>query len=123
MAISEGEWNIKILFQPPKSPDLTVLDLGFNSVQALQDKNLFHSMEKMIDTVQTAYRDLPSEKINNIFYTLQKVHEEIILKKGGGDFKSLHMTKERKHLIESGIQNLSLNEEATKIIDLYLEIL
>ena len=77
-------------------------------------------MEKLIDAVQTAYHDLPSEKINNIFYTLQKVHEQIILKKGGGDFKSLHM-KKRKQLIESGIRNLSLNEEATTIIDTYLE--
>ena len=31
------------------------------------------------------------------------------------------MRKERKHLIESGIRNLSLNEEATQIIDTYLE--
>ena len=93
----------------------------FNSIQALQNKNLFHSMEKLIDAVKTAYRDLPSEKINNIFYTLQKVHEQIIIKKGGGDFKSLHMRKERKQLIESGIRNLSLSEEATQIIDTYLE--
>ena len=122
MACSEGGWNIKILFQPPKSPDLNVLDLGFfNSIQALQNKNLFYSMEKLIDEVHTAYRDLPNEKINNIFYTLQKVHEQIILKKGGGDFKSLHMKKERKQLIESGIRNLSLSEEATMIIDTYLE--
>jgi len=78
-------------------------------------------MEKLIDAVQTAYRDLPNEKINNIFYTLQKVHEQIILKKGGGDFKLLHMKKERKQLIESGIRNLSLSEEATMIIDTYLE--
>ena len=92
----------------------------FNSIQALQNKNLFHSMEKLIDAVQTAYRDLPSEKINNIFYTLQKVHEQIIIKKGGGDFKSLHMRKERKQLIESGIRNLSLSEEATQIIQLGL---
>ena len=47
--------------------------------------------------------------------------EQIILKKGGGDFKSLHMRKERKQLIESGIRNLSLSEEATMIIDTYLE--
>ena len=31
------------------------------------------------------------------------------------------MRKERKQLIESGIRNLSLNEEATMIIDTYLE--
>ena len=31
------------------------------------------------------------------------------------------MRKERKQLIESGIRNLSLNEEATQIIDTYLE--
>ena len=58
---------------------------------------------------------------NNIFYTLQKVNSQIILEKSGEDFKPLHMKRERKHLIEIGIQNLSLNEEATKIIDSYLE--
>ena len=31
------------------------------------------------------------------------------------------MKKERKQLIESGIRNLSLSEEATMIIDTYLE--
>ena len=31
------------------------------------------------------------------------------------------MRKERKQLIESGIRNLSLNEEAAQIIDTYLE--
>ena len=31
------------------------------------------------------------------------------------------MRKKRKQLIESGIRNLSLNEEATQIIDTYLE--
>ena len=31
------------------------------------------------------------------------------------------MRKERKQLIESGIRNLSLSEEATMIIDTYLE--
>ena len=31
------------------------------------------------------------------------------------------MKKEKKLLVESGIRNLSLNEEATKIIDSYLK--
>ena len=52
-------------------------------------------MEKLIDAVQTAYRDLPSEKINNIFYTLQKVHAR------ADDSDDLHNTVEEGIVLAS----------------------
>ena len=61
---SERGWNIKILLQLPKSLDLNVLDLGFfNSVQSLQNKNLFHFMEKLIDAIKNVFCELPKEKL------------------------------------------------------------
>ena len=50
------------------------------------------------------------EITNRIFYTLQKVHEQIILKKGGGDFKPLHMKKERIILLRM-IQTIRIMKE------------
>ncbi|VFQ77118.1 unnamed protein product, partial [Cuscuta campestris] len=37
-AAQEGDWNIQLKFQPPNSPDLNVLDLGFfRSIDSVQD--------------------------------------------------------------------------------------
>ena len=85
--------------------------------------------------------DVPQEKRQEIFHELLSLSKENILARGAlirvtkkhdfsrqtikriweKGFKSLHMKKERKHLIESGIRTLSLSEEATMIIDTYLE--
>ena len=44
----KGVWNIKLLFQPPQSPDLNVLDLGFFN---------------LIEAVGTAFEELPEVKL------------------------------------------------------------
>ena len=76
----KGGWNIKLLFQPPKSPDLNVLDLGFfNSLKMLQERRVFQNMEDLIEVVGAAFEELPEVKLRNIFFTLQKVHKQIIL--------------------------------------------
>ncbi|KAF0750291.1 hypothetical protein AaE_006765, partial [Aphanomyces astaci] len=47
-AATEGGWNIKLMCQPPQSPDLNVLDLGFfNSIQSLQQQMECRSMEDL----------------------------------------------------------------------------
>ena len=118
---NEGGWNIKLLFQPPKSPDLNVLDLGFfNSLKTLQERRVFQNMEDLIDSVGTAFEELPELKLRNIFFTLQKVHEQIILHRGDNDFKVPHMREERGDLLTANIRNICISMEATRIVDEYL---
>ena len=70
--------------------------------------------------VSRAFEELPEYKLNNIFYTLQKVHEEIILHRGENTFRVPHFRTERAELITANIRNISINEEATRIVDEYL---
>ena len=61
-------WNFQMFPQPPNSPDLNCLDLGFfNSIQALQYKTFSRSLQELIDVTTAAYDQLPDTKINNVF--------------------------------------------------------
>ena len=77
-------------------------------------------MDGLIVEVEKAFQELPEEKLKNIFYTLQKVHEAIILDRGGNDFKVPHFRKERKELVTANIRNISIDAEASRIVDEYL---
>ena len=69
-----------LIFQPPNSQNLNVLDLGFfNTIQRLQHQYEPKNMEELVETVGTCFDRLHWTKINNIFLTLQKVMEYIII--------------------------------------------
>ena len=52
-AASEGGFDIRLICQPPNSPDLNVLDLGFFSViQSLQQQEVTRSVDELIKVVQ-----------------------------------------------------------------------
>jgi hypothetical protein len=87
-------FDIKIKFQPPNSPDMNVLDLGFfNSIQALQHQIPQRTMDDLIAATIKAFVDLENNKLNNIFLTLQQCMVETINKGGGIDYKVPHMGK------------------------------
>ena len=51
---SDG-WNIRLLCQPPNSPDLNVLDLGyFNALQTMQLKESMKTTEDLVNAVLKA---------------------------------------------------------------------
>jgi len=61
-------WNIELRPQPPNSPDMNVLDLGFfNSIQSLQYAKQPRTMDELILAVETAYQESPRETINKVF--------------------------------------------------------
>lgn len=87
-------WNIHFKPQPPNSPDLNVLDLGFfNSIQSLQHQAQVKTVEELISAVQDAYWSLSKETLDDIFLTLQKTMELIMKNRGGNNFKLNHMNK------------------------------
>ena len=67
----------------------------------------------LIETVGAAFEELPEVKLRNIFFTLQKVHEQIILHSGGNEFNVPHMREEENY-------SLLTQEEANRIDDEYL---
>ncbi|KAG2816895.1 hypothetical protein PC113_g23033 [Phytophthora cactorum] len=50
-----GGWDIQMVSQPPRSPDMSVLDLGFfNSLQSLQHKTPTFDTEGLIAAVEAS---------------------------------------------------------------------
>ena len=79
LAVEAAGIDIKLYEQPPNSPDLNVLDLGyFRALQSLQYKRPSKDVAEMIATVQRTYADMPWRILNNNFLTLQTCMEEII---------------------------------------------
>ena len=96
LAVEAAGIDIKLYEQPPNSPDLNVLDLGyFRALQSLQYKRPSKDVAEMIATVQRTYADMPWRILNNNFLTLQTCMEEIIQIHGGNDYSICHMGKEQ----------------------------
>ncbi|ETL97917.1 hypothetical protein L917_04882 [Phytophthora nicotianae] len=56
--------------QPPRSPDLNVLDLGyFSSIQALQYRKAAYDTDSLIAVVHEAFEELRWRTLDNCFVT------------------------------------------------------
>lgn len=93
-AYAQSELNMSLRFQPPNSPDMNILDLGFfNSLQSIQYKKHTNTKEELKAAVFEAFDEMTRVTTNKVFLTLQKVHEQTILHDGGNDFKLPHCRK------------------------------
>jgi hypothetical protein len=82
-AQSDG-WDIRLTCQPPNSPDLNVLDLGFiAAIQALFERGTPNNIDEIVATVQKAFDEYPVDRANRIFLTQQGCMKEIMKHKGG----------------------------------------
>ena len=94
--------NVQLTCQPPNSPDLNVLDLGFfHSIQSLQHTASPTTIEELVAAVVNSYNALNHTTLNDIFLTLQTVMEACILHDGNNNFKTPHVYKRR---LENGGQ-------------------
>ncbi|KAG3019618.1 hypothetical protein PC119_g10234 [Phytophthora cactorum] len=72
-------WDIQMVSQPPRSPDLNVLDLGFfHSTQSLQHQTPTIDTDGLIAAVETAFGSVSYRTLGKCFITLQKVVGAII---------------------------------------------
>ncbi|XP_021731452.1 uncharacterized protein LOC110708858 [Chenopodium quinoa] len=121
-AATQRGLNIQMIYQPAQSPDLNVLDLGlFNSIQSLQYHTFPTNLSELIKEVENAYTEFDPIVNRNSWLTLQMVMLKILQHKGGNNFKTPHMAKERlenvgilprnvpvdKHILEEAIHYLS----------------
>jgi transposase len=99
----KGTWNISLLTQPARSPDLNHLDLSFfRSLQTEQWKReQAANVDGLIAQVQQAYNDFDPRKIEKGYVTLQAVLDEVILANGDNDYKKPHIKKDA-YLRENG---------------------
>ena len=64
-------------------------------MQSLQQQTACKTIDELVAAVQETFLFLQTKKLNNVFLTLQKVMETIILKDGGNEYKLPHMSKEK----------------------------
>mmetsp|Transcript_19480 Transcript_19480/g.28658 ORF Transcript_19480/g.28658 Transcript_19480/m.28658 type:complete len:180 (-) Transcript_19480:8-547(-) len=95
-AVKALDLNVQLVCQPPNSPDMNMLDLGyFNAIQSLQHKAAPQNIDELILAVYESFKALHWSKLNNIFLMLQKVMEVCILHDGRNDYKLPHMSKHK----------------------------
>lgn len=92
-AASKNGFDIRLMCQPPKSPDL-ILDLGFfSAIQSLQYQACPTTVEDLVHAVEDSYEEYSSEKVNYIFLTLQTCMKEIMKVGGKNNYQIPHMKK------------------------------
>jgi hypothetical protein len=87
-------FEFHLVQQPPNSPDLNVLDLGFfRSIQALQHQHSAYNYKDLVTVVQNAYDALTPNTLKFVWVTLQACKIEVLKKLGGIDYHIPHMNK------------------------------
>ncbi|VFQ96364.1 unnamed protein product [Cuscuta campestris] len=89
-------FQITLCNQPPNSPDLNVLDLGFfRAIQSLKDQCAPSTVADLLDAVEGAYNALSPETLNKVWLSYQQVLTKIMEHEGGNNYKLPHMGKDR----------------------------
>ncbi|XP_071740997.1 uncharacterized protein [Rutidosis leptorrhynchoides] len=95
-ASSREGFDIKLCFQPPNSPDLNVLDLGFfPAIQSLQEQEPLGSIDELVSAMQNSFDRMQSRELNNVFLALQTCMKEIMKVQGGNNYQIPHIGKSR----------------------------
>ena len=82
--------------QPPNSPDMNILDLGFSrAIQSLQHQQSMAGIDELISATVKAFEDLEPEKLSNIFLTWQQCMIEVIKHDGANKYKVPYMGRRR----------------------------
>ncbi|RHY42109.1 hypothetical protein DYB30_006817 [Aphanomyces astaci] len=106
--VSTDGWTFVVQRQPPNSPDLNVLDLGyFASIQSLQNKVVSHSIDDVIQSTLAFFEALSSEKLENVFHTFQAVMRLVLEHNGSNHFPLSHLKKDAKRRAGTLSANLS----------------
>ncbi|CAN0514412.1 unnamed protein product, partial [Ectocarpus sp. 12 AP-2014] len=94
-AAEQGGRKIELINQPPNSPDMNILDLGFfNSIQSLQDRTTPTTVDELVAEVQRAFWAQKSETLDRVWTTLQSILQEVMLARGDNTFKLPHLHKQ-----------------------------
>lgn len=68
-ATSKNGFDIRLMCQPPNSPDLNILDLEFfNAIQSLQNKKCSKTVKELVHAVEEPFVQYPTQKAKLFFY-------------------------------------------------------
>lgn len=95
-AACQDGFDIRLSFQPPNSPDMNVLDLGFfRAIQSLQYQQAPKNIDELVHAVDKSFEELSSDNLNQVFLSLQACMVEVMKSYGGNHYKIPHMGKHR----------------------------
>ncbi|XP_050217771.1 uncharacterized protein LOC126668626 [Mercurialis annua] len=93
-AARQGGLDIRLMCQPPNSPDLNILNLGFfSAIQSQQHREAPKTVDELISAVEQSYESFDVKKSNRIFVSLQLCMIEIMRAKGSNKYKISHINK------------------------------
>lgn len=114
-AASTHGFDIRLVQQPPNSPDTNVNDLGwFRAIQSLQTETASYNVDQLMSVVHISFEELSPQTLNNVFLSLQCCMVEILKVRGQNCYKIPHMKKGT--LIRQGNlpTNLEVDEELVR---------
>ena len=89
-------FHIRLVCQPPNSPDMNVLDLGFfRGIQSLQHQQAPNNINELIEALVDSFNAMGHNKLKNMFLSLQQCLIEVMKCGGGNNYKLPHMCKEQ----------------------------
>ena len=87
-------FSFHLLQQPPNSPDINVLDLGFfRPIQALQHQKSTYNYAQLVKAVNAAFESLQPNALKLVWIILQACKVDVIKNLGGIDYHIPHMNK------------------------------
>ena len=107
-------WNISIVTQPPQSPDLNILDLGFfNGLKKRihGDYAMAKNRDELMEGVRKAYEAYPRESLDHIWAHLFDCYQEILKCNGGNQYKAPHSRLRKMGKNEDTAVNLKYDEK------------
>lgn len=94
-ATADG-FNIILMAQPPNSPDLNVLDLGFfRAIQSIQHQQMPRDIDQLVSAVKYSFHIFEPKLLNFVFLTYMYVMREIFKVGGGNNYIMPHAAKHR----------------------------
>ncbi|XP_021850422.1 uncharacterized protein [Spinacia oleracea] len=94
-AVQLSNKQLRLIFQPPNSLDMNVLDLGFfRAIQSLKDQNSPRNTKELVKNVKDAFKEFCPIKGNKVFLSLQLVLIEVMRVKGSNNYLQKHVGKE-----------------------------
>ncbi|ETV68982.1 hypothetical protein H257_15137 [Aphanomyces astaci] len=106
--VSTDGWKFVLRRQPPNSPDLNALDLGFfASIQSLQYKLMSRTVDDVIRSTLAAFEELSYEKLESVFLTFESVMQLILEHDGGNHYVLPHLKKAALRRAGLLMQNVS----------------
>jgi hypothetical protein len=111
-AVAQTGLDIRIFNQPPNSPDLNVLDLGFfSSLQSMTFLTNSRNMDELIQNVQDKFNSYDESKLRRVFLTLQGCMTEMMKVVGGNGYKIPHIYKDGLEMEGTLPTSLSVTQE------------